>query len=189
MANKNNKDFVSTGKPKVGGAIFVAPKGTTPIPTDATTALDATFMCAGYCSTDGLKNNNSRTTQPIKAWGGDTVGTATTDRSDTFTVTFIESLNAEVLKLVHGNENVTGTADEGITIKVNSKDLEEHIIVAELTLSGGILKRIVIPAGTITNVSEVSYTDTDAVGYTCTISAANDASGNSHYEYINKPQA
>ena len=38
----NNKDNVSTGKPKVGGAVFTAAAGST-LPTDATTALDEAF--------------------------------------------------------------------------------------------------------------------------------------------------
>ena len=49
---------VSAGKPAVGGAVFVAPTGTT-LPTDATTALGSAFKALGYCSDDGLTNSNS----------------------------------------------------------------------------------------------------------------------------------
>ena len=46
MSNVAN---VSTAKPKVGGAIYSAPLGTT-LPVDATTALDVAFKSLGYIS-------------------------------------------------------------------------------------------------------------------------------------------
>ena len=63
---------VTTGKPKVAGAVFVAPTGTT-LPTDATTALGTAFKELGYVSEDGVTNNNSPESENVKAWGGDTV--------------------------------------------------------------------------------------------------------------------
>lgn len=178
---------VSTAKPKVGGAIYSAPLGTT-LPIDAVTDLDEAFKNLGYISEDGLKNNNSPSTENIKAWGGDTVANVQTEKEDTFSYTLIEALNVNVLKEVYGNDNVSGTLDTMIEIKSNSKELEEHVIVADMILKNGILKRIVIPRGKVSEVGEISYADPDTIGYETTLTAIpGDAEGNSHKEYIQKP--
>jgi hypothetical protein len=183
MSNAAN---VSTAKPSVGGAIYSAPLGTT-LPVDAVSKLDATFASLGYLSEDGLSNKDTPDSDVIKAWGGDQVEVVQKGKSDEFTYTLIEALNVDVLKEVYGPDNVSGTLDTLIKIKSNSSTLPPHVLVADIILKGGILKRVVIPNGRVTEIGEVKYGDEDAVGYETTLTAVNDGEGNSHYEYIQKP--
>jgi len=173
---------VTTGKPKVAGAVYRAPKGT-PLPTSATDTLNGAFVDQGYISEDGVTNTNSPTTETIKEWGGQSVLVVTTEKPDTFKLKFLESLNYNVLEAVYGASNVT-LSGSTISVKANADALEENSYVIDMVMTGGALRRIVIPCASLSALGDIVYTANDAVGYEVTLEALPDSSGNSHYEYV-----
>lgn len=181
MANISGN--VSAAKPGATGAIYRAPKTVT-APNAADSALSEDFICLGYISEDGITNSNTRESDEFKAWGGDTVLTNQTAYNDTFNFKLIEVLNKDVLATVYGSSNVTGTAlSSGLTVKANSKELDEYMWVIDMIMRDNTLNRIVIPQGKISEVGDITYSDADLVAYDVTVTAFPDGSGNTHYEY------
>lgn len=183
----NTVSNVTAGKPKISGGIYVAPIGTA-LPTDATTALNTSFVCLGYVGEDGVTNNSTMTSNTVKAWGGDTVLTTQSDVEDTFEFTLLEGLNPNVLKAVFGDDNVSGSLAEGLKVVCNAQELDDKEWVVEMICRNNTLKRIVIPNGRVTNKEPINYTDNDVSGFGVTVTAFPDATEShaTHYEYIKK---
>lgn len=176
---------VTAGKPNPAGAISIAPVGT-PLPTSTQDTLNEAFKSLGYVSEDGLVNTTNLEVEKIKAWGGDTVLVIQSSKEDTFKYTLIEVKNVEVLKHIYGADNVSGTLETGLTIKVNNTDVDEVSIVVDMIMRDNTAKRIVIPSCKVSAVGDINYKDNEAVGYETTVDCTPDSSGNTHYEYLYK---
>ena len=87
-------------------------------------------------------------------------------------------------RIVYGDDNVSGTLATGITVNANSQELPAKEIVVDMIMRGGVLQRIVIPNGQVTEVADIVYVDNELAGFEVTVSAYPDNSGNTHYTYI-----
>jgi len=177
---------VVAGKPLATGGVLSGPEGTA-LPTDATTALNAGFKALGYASEDGLTRSTERSTEKVRAWGGDIVKVVQSEFSVTYSVTLLGATDADVLKVVYGDDNVTTTAADAThgtrqAVAVNGDELPYRPFVFEMK-DGKTRLRIVVPNGRVTEVGEISYTDSGVVAFPLTIEAFEDEDGNNSYEY------
>lgn len=176
--------YTSAAKPRAAGSIYRAAKGTT-LPTSADSALDSSlFTCLGYISEDGITNSNTRESEALKAWGGDTVLTIQTDYTDTFNFKLIEVLNSDVLGTVYGENKVSGTSlATGISVEVSGQEPTAYVWVIDMIMNDDTLNRIVIPDGKISEMGDTVYSTSELVAFDVTVTAIPDSSGNTHYEY------
>jgi hypothetical protein len=180
----NTDANVSFGKPKATGAVYIAPVGTA-LPTSASATLDPAFVGMGYIDDNGLVNSIKTDTKEVHAWGGDLVLNGQTTFAETFMVNLLET-SAAALGLYYGAGNVS-VSGSSITVTQNSAILPTISVVFELVMTGGRIKRIVIPTAQIVDRSgDITYTDGDAITYPALFTAFPDANGNYHTEYIAK---
>lgn len=175
---------VYAAQPKATGTVLRAPVGTA-LPTSATATPNIAFTDLGYIGEDGITESHARSSDKKKAFGGTVVKVLQTDYSATIKVVFLESVNAEVLKAVWGDANVT-TSGSDITVKKN-KDLLPHSSWIFDTLDGDGSIRTVVPDGQVTEVGDIQKVNTEVIMYEVTIECFEDSAGTPVYEYINKP--
>jgi hypothetical protein len=182
----NTAANVVAGSPLATGGILIGDLTST-APTTATSALTG-FAAAGYIGEDGVTEANERSTDRIRAWGGDTVKVVQTEHNVTYQFTFLETLNADVLQAVYGEDNVTTTAATASTgtlheVAINASTLPHKSYVFEVK-DGSAKIRIYVPDGQITEVGEVTYSDSEVVGYQVTVEAFADELGNKAYKFL-----
>lgn len=180
----SNKDNVTGSKPKIAGCIYTAPIGTA-IPTDATTELAEDFKSLGYVSEDGITESESKDSSNILAFGGDVVLITEGEHSYTVQFALLEYLNIDVQKVRHGDANVSGTLEAGLTIKGNANATENRVYVIDLLLNNAV-ERIVIPCGKVTETGDCTRNNSDAITTDITITGLPDDKGNKYYDYLKK---
>jgi hypothetical protein len=182
----NTAANVVAGVPLATGGILIGALSAA-APTTAQGALPG-FTAAGYIGDSGVVETNERSTDKIRAWGGDTVKVVQTEHNVSYQFTFLETLNADVLKAVYGDDNVTTTAATASTgtlheVSINGATLPHKSYVFEVK-DGDAKIRIYIPDGQITEVGDVAYSDGEVVGYEVTVEAFGDDLGNKAYKFL-----
>ena len=185
-----NTNDVRIGAPeqKTTGAIKYAPLGTDlPDLSDITAAgvtLASAFQGNEYVSEDGLTLAPSMSTTEIKDWSGSTVRKVLESFDGTLAWTMI-STNESAMNVAFGAEHVTTQAaaqTHGSQMKVA---LGAHLPEAQswvfLMKDGDARIVILVPNGQVTEVGEVKFSSTEAVGWAVTLSAYPDADGESIY--------
>lgn len=176
-----NKNEVTVGAAAATGAIFVAPQGTA-LPTDATTQLTAEYTLLGFTSDAGVQVSESSSNQSIRAWEARAeVYNVRTEYTESVSFMPIQC-NADVAKLMWGNDAVIVNADGSFTAKHHGGEIDPVAIVIETTPRENIVKRY---CGTfqLTERGASTMDGTQVDGRQLTFNAIADEEGYTMYEH------
>lgn len=169
------------------GAISQAPIGSTR-PTDATTALDASYVALGLVGEEGVTLSPERSREDKRAWGGQIVRTIQSEYGVTAGFTLLESTKAEVLKALYGEDNVTIGADGKIAIRHNEQVPAKGQFAITMK-DGDKRRRLDIGNGQLSMEGEINYVHSDLIMYTVIVTCYPDEDGDNLIEYIDTSAA
>ncbi len=178
---RNNVENVSTGKPRSGGAVWVAPAGTT-MPTDAVSELGPAWVNVGFISEDGVVFSRSEDSNSFRDWEGTEVESEQSNFSETMKMKFIET-NEQTMKIVWGDDNVK--VDEQSNLAVIHKGCveEERAVVIDTRMKKRRQRRHCVPRAKLSSVGDVTYNRSNLVGYEVTFKNLQDDEGAASREY------
>lgn len=170
-----------------GADFYTAPVGTD-LPTLLTDAMSAVpaWKAVGLLSEDGASESRDEDTNDFYAWGGKLIRTQRSRHKRTMVVTCLED-NLVVFGLVNpGSTAATASGVNTRTVKIPRSD--KVAFVLEMA-DGDIVKRRHIPSGEVTEVGEVTLSDSELQAYELTITIYPDSDDVLYVDYDNDPQA
>ncbi len=181
-----NNEKIIVGAPSqtaATGAIRRAPLGTA-APTDAATALPATWTGGGYVDESGLGLSASVSTADIKEWGGNLVRRLVESFTGEVTFTYLEFADVESLKQQYGDDYVTvSEAKNSVKVALGAHlgDVQSWVFDVK---DGDSHVRVYVPKGQVTSNGDISFVANDAVKSQTTLTCYDDGTGNSLYLFI-----
>lgn len=172
---QNNKDNITLGLPKSGGAIYWAPLGTA-LPTNAKDSLSNEFVNLGYVTEDGVTFNTAEETNEINAWGPETVMIAQSSYSKTATFNLLETSRVAVLQFVYGKDHVKVNTDGSLEWDETGEQLPRGILVVDTLHNNGkatprVHRQILGDCQFIDRSGDQVYNNSDALNYPVSIRA------------------
>lgn len=172
-------------------AAWFAPLGTT-LPSDATTALAAAYLTAGYVAESGLTLSTATNTQDINAFGVTVpVRTLITSARKTGKIVFLET--NVITQAVYRRLPLSGTGSPTLTASTGALAFTEgparsQNYVAVFTATDGVnIIRKVCPNIQITDLDDEVISQGNAITYGVTFTTYPDGAGNSIYTYLIVP--
>lgn len=166
---ENNKDNITIGLPKPGGAVYWAPLGTA-LPTDAKTSLSEDFVNLGYVTSDGVTLSDAEETEEIQAWGPETVMTSQSSYTINATFNLLETSRVAVLQFIYGKDNVTVNEDGSISWRTTGAQLPRGVLVIDTLQNNGgttprIHRHVLGDCQFVDRSGDRTYNNSDAVAY------------------------
>lgn len=156
------------------GGVMHAPVGTA-FPAKISEQFAKEWVKGGYVGEDGVTRTIDASDDKIKAWGGDIVRILRSEHSVSYTFQFLESRNAETLKILFGEENVHVTADE-VRVDLKSEMVPRRSFAFDMR-DGDAKIREEVPDGQIALSGDVQFVHSDIIRYEVTIEAFPDENG------------
>lgn len=170
---------------------WFAPQGTA-LPTDATTALAAGYLTAGYCAESGLTISTATNSTDINAYGvGSPVRTLVTSEKQTGKIGFLET-NA-VTQAIYRRLPLTGegapVADAttgALAVTEGPVRVQTYVGVFTATDGANIIRKVV-PLLQVTDKDDEAIAQASSIQYGVTFTAYPDGNGVSVYTYYIVP--
>lgn len=188
---------VYAAEPMATGGVWVFPLGTEPPAerddTDGWKAeLPTEGVDVGHIGEDGVVETKDRTIDKKRNWGGDVVKVLQTEYTATYKFTMLESLNANVLKMVYGDDNVDVDTDPdggvSIVVRKNKKKLKRRTwCIDTIDTELGANYRDWIFQGQITTTDDVTLVHSDTIAYGVELEAFPDPQGDNAVQWSHKP--
>lgn len=166
-----------------GADLWTAPVGTAlPLTLADPMSGASTWKAVGLLSEDGASEARDEDSTDFYAWGGKLVRTKRSKHKRSITVTCLED-NLTVFGLVNPGSTVATAAGVNTrTVKIPKSDKRSFVLELH---DGDITRRRHIPSGEITEVGEVSLSESDLQAFELTITIYPDADDVLYVDYDN----